>query len=374
MGGQKGHLPRALTLEVAPKRLPDLKKNKKIFEVPDPLDPGADRFRVHDMELKEEWQDEEFPRPLPEATAEESEEDCPGDSRSAPPNTLELCGNRHMRKRLPAPAMSFNLDRSDGSLRSGEGSIRSTEIADQTLDDDFDFDIDDLETPSGSEQYEVPESGPEFEWEDDLPRARGSDSSSAADKLGEGIVTDMEDQEGRKWRIFLMGGQEHKVDMTAIEPYKKVISHGGYYGDGLNAVIMFASCYLPASSIRDYQYIMDNLFRYIIGTLEVMVAENYMLVYLNGATPRSKIPTMGWIKQCYQTIDRRLKKNLKALIIVHPTWYVKAVMAIIRPFISSKFGRKVQFMNSLWELSQLISLDQVHIPECIRQLDQDLNG
>ncbi|XP_069505871.1 bcl-2/adenovirus E1B 19 kDa-interacting protein 2-like protein isoform X5 [Ambystoma mexicanum] len=291
MGGQKGHLPRALTLEVAPKRLPDLKKNKKIFEVPDPLDPGADRFRVHDMELKEEWQDEEFPRPLPEATAEESEEDCPGDSRS-----------------------------------------------------------------------------------DDLPRARGSDSSSAADKLGEGIVTDMEDQEGRKWRIFLMGGQEHKVDMTAIEPYKKVISHGGYYGDGLNAVIMFASCYLPASSIRDYQYIMDNLFRYIIGTLEVMVAENYMLVYLNGATPRSKIPTMGWIKQCYQTIDRRLKKNLKALIIVHPTWYVKAVMAIIRPFISSKFGRKVQFMNSLWELSQLISLDQVHIPECIRQLDQDLNG
>ncbi|XP_069505870.1 bcl-2/adenovirus E1B 19 kDa-interacting protein 2-like protein isoform X4 [Ambystoma mexicanum] len=313
MGGQKGHLPRALTLEVAPKRLPDLKKNKKIFEVPDPLDPGADRFRVHDMELKEEWQDEEFPRPLPEATAEESEEDCPGDSRSAPPNTLELCGNRHMRKRLPAPAMSFNLDRSDGSLRSGEGSIRSTEIADQTLDDDFDFDIDDLETPSGSEQYEVPESGPEFEWE-------------------------------------------------------------GYYGDGLNAVIMFASCYLPASSIRDYQYIMDNLFRYIIGTLEVMVAENYMLVYLNGATPRSKIPTMGWIKQCYQTIDRRLKKNLKALIIVHPTWYVKAVMAIIRPFISSKFGRKVQFMNSLWELSQLISLDQVHIPECIRQLDQDLNG
>lgn len=358
-----------------------LQRNRKIFEVQDPLDPGADRFQIHDMELKEEWQDEEFPRPLPEATSEEADEDSPGDNRSVPPNTLELCGNRHMRKRLLAPALSLNLDRSEGSLRSGEGSLRSIggstrsgDIADQTLDDDFDFNIDDLETPSGSEQFDIPESGPEFDWEDDLPRARGPDGGAGADKLGEGIVRDMEDQDGRKWRIFMMSGQEHKVDMTAIEPYKKVISHGGYYGDGLNAVIMFASCYLPASSIRDYQYIMDNLFRYIIGTLEVMVAENYMLVYLNGATPRSKIPTMGWLKQCYQTIDRRLKKNLKALIIVHPTWYVKAIMAIIRPFISSKFGRKVQFMNSLWELSQLISLDHVHIPECIRQLDQELNG
>lgn len=34
----------------------------------------------------------------------------------------------------------------------------------------------------------------------------------------------------------------------------------GYYGDGLNAIIIFSGCYLPDRSRRDYQYVMDNLF------------------------------------------------------------------------------------------------------------------
>lgn len=34
----------------------------------------------------------------------------------------------------------------------------------------------------------------------------------------------------------------------------------GYYGEGLNAIIVFAACYLPDSSCDDYAYIMENLF------------------------------------------------------------------------------------------------------------------
>uniref|UniRef100_A0A8C3SJQ2 CRAL-TRIO domain-containing protein n=1 Tax=Chelydra serpentina TaxID=8475 RepID=A0A8C3SJQ2_CHESE len=173
-----------------------------------------------------------------------------------------------------------------------------------------------------------------FPSADELPRARRLDSSLFEEKLSEGRMVDVEDKDGRKWRIFLTDEREQKVDLSVVEPYKRVISHGGYYGEGLNAIILFASCYLPHSSIPDYQYVMEHLFRYIIGTLEVMVAESYILVCLNGATLRSQIPSFGWIKQCYRTIDRRLRKNLKAMIIVHPTWYVKALMAVIRPFLS----------------------------------------
>ncbi|KAE8588579.1 hypothetical protein XENTR_v10022619 [Xenopus tropicalis] len=232
---------------------------------------------IDDMELKEEWQDEDFPRPLPEAVTEEELESS------------------------------------------------------------------------------------EYSQSDDLPKAKGMESSACS----ESRVTDMEDQDGRKWRIFLMG--EHKVDMTAIEPYKQVISHGGYYGEGLNAVIVFASCYLPQDSIPDYQYVLNNLFRYIIGTLDLMVADDYMLVYLNGATPRCKIPPISWIKRCYQATGRRLKKNLKSVLILHPTWYVKALLAITRPFISSKFWKKVKFMSSIEDLSLEVSLEQIHIPDCIRE-------
>lgn len=125
-------------------------------------------------------------------------------------------------------------------------------------------------------------------------------------------------------------------------------STAGYYGDGLNAIIVFAVCFMPESNQPNYRYIMDNLFkwvfvwipsalwvnveepslmlfsycRYVIGTLELLVAENYMIVYLNGATSRKKMPTVGWLRKCYQQIDRRwvtvvmaLKARRKSMVV-----------------------------------------------------------
>lgn len=35
----------------------------------------------------------------------------------------------------------------------------------------------------------------------------------------------------------------------------------GYYGDGMNAIILFTSCYLPENTVENYKYVMENLFR-----------------------------------------------------------------------------------------------------------------
>lgn len=45
--------------------------------------------------------------------------------------------------------------------------------------------------------------------------------------------------------------------------------------------------------------------RYIVGTLDLMVSENYILVYLCGMAPRNKMPAIKWLRQCYTSIDRR---------------------------------------------------------------------
>lgn len=47
------------------------------------------------------------------------------------------------------------------------------------------------------------------------------------------------------------------------------------------------------------------LIRYVVSSLELLVAEDYMIVYLNGATPRRKMPGISWLKRCYQMIDRK---------------------------------------------------------------------
>ncbi|MBN3300016.1 BNIP2 protein, partial [Amia calva] len=251
-------------------------------------------------------------------------------------------------------------------------------------DDDFDINLEDLDTPSDSESWTFPESTHDLEWEDDLPRmgrergARGAKAMGAEGGAGAStpvmehaetghLDVDEVDSQGRKWRLFHIAGQEYHVNMSVLEPYLRVLSHGGYYDDGLNAIIVFSSCYLPENSIEDYEYVMDNLFRYIIGTLDLMVSENYIIVYLNGMSPRNKMPSIKWLRQCYLTIDRRLRKNLKGLLVVHPSWYIKALITIIKPFISVKFSRKLRFMNSLRELGEFIPMEHVQVPDCIRQ-------
>ncbi|KAK0134778.1 Protein prune 2 [Merluccius polli] len=168
------------------------------------------------------------------------------------------------------------------------------------------------------------------------------------------------------WRSVAIGDQEHRVDMKCIEPYRRVVSHGGYYGDQ-NAIIVFAACFLPDSNCENYNYVMENLFLYVISTLEQMVAEDYMIVYLNGATPRRRMPGFSWMKKCYQMIDRRLKKNLKLFIIVHPSWFIRTVLGLTRPFISYKFSSKIRYVHSLAALWALVPMESVHIPASIVQ-------
>ncbi|XP_037830143.1 caytaxin isoform X3 [Kryptolebias marmoratus] len=285
-------------------------------------------LRMENMEVKDEWQDEDFPRPLPEYG--DMDPSCGlTDNRVSPPNSLQVSppggggvSSSHRKLRtLVAPEMNLSLDQSEGSL-----------LSDDFLDtpDDLDINVDDMDTPDETDSLEFITNGNDLEWEDDTPVA--SAKAGPADGLGV-AGEDGNANSGRLWRTVLIGEQEHRIDMQIIRPYLRVITHGGYYGEGLNAIIVFSACYLPDSSCSDYHYIMENLFLYVVSSLEMLVAEDYLIIYMNGATPRSKMPGISWLKKCYQMIDRRLRKNLKSLVITHPTWFIRTVLAISRPFI-----------------------------------------
>ncbi|XP_069480526.1 BCL2/adenovirus E1B 19 kDa protein-interacting protein 2 isoform X2 [Ambystoma mexicanum] len=330
-------------------QLSDQEKSSGSLERQESVATTEARLRMEGVELKEEWQDEDFPRPLPEDDQIEDFLCASGRECQSVENHLEVNGNARSRKKLSAPNISLTLDRSDGSVLS------------EDLEESGDLDLDDMDTPS--------ENSNEFEWEDDLPKPKTTEILQK-DSIPEYTAAE-EKEDGRRWRLFRIGDQDHRVDMTAIEPYKKVISHGGYYGDGLNAIIVFAVCFMPDSGQPNYRYLMENLFKYVIGTLEMLVAENYMMVYLNGATTRRKMPSLGWLRKCYQQIDRRLRKNLKALIIVHPSWFIRTLLAVTRPFISSKFSQKIKYVFSLVELAEIIPMEYVSIPECIKQYEEE---
>ena len=59
----------------------------------------------------------------------------------------------------------------------------------------------------------------------------------------------------------------------------------------------------------------------------------------------------------------RYKKNLKTLYLVHPTNFIRVVWNFFKPIISVKFGRKVQYVNYLHELTSSMALEQIPIPK-----------
>ncbi|KAJ8004872.1 hypothetical protein DPEC_G00140810 [Dallia pectoralis] len=339
---------------------------------------------IQDMELREEWQDEEFPRPLPEdahSPIGEQETTENNGNGQGPPTSLALSGNPMRKKRLVAPTLSLNLSHTDSvdhSVKSGDTGYSAAALSPDEDDTELDINLEALETPSDSESCNFPDSMHELEWEDDLPRlGRGKDralSTSVTERAEMGsLELDQVDGRGRRWRHFCVAEQEYNVDMSVLEPYLQVLSHGGYYGEPVNAIILFSSCYLPENTVENYEYVMDNLFRYIVGTLDLMVSENYVMVYLCSMAPRNKMPAIKWLRQCYSSIDRRLRKDLKGLFVVHPAWYIKALITVVKPFISEKFSRKIRFIPSLQELSEYIPMEHLQIPDCIREYDMKRN-
>ncbi|XP_030593421.1 uncharacterized protein LOC115785741 [Archocentrus centrarchus] len=288
------------------------------------------------------------------ASSEGTTEDV--DNREDQPSSADISGGSNQRRKLAAPPMNVSLDRSEGSPLSED----TLDTEDDTLDtgDDLDVNLDELDTPDEADSLEFNRRGDSEE----SVLAAGAASSDPGHKAVE---------ESRLWRSVVIGEQEHRIDMKCIEPYKRVISHGGYYAEQ-KAIIVFAACFLPDSNCDNYNYVMENLFLYVISTLELMVAEDYIIVYLNGATPRRRMPGFTWMKRCYQMIDRRLKKNLKMFIIVHPSWFIRTLLGITRPFISSKFSSKIKYVHSLQELGEIIPMEYVHIPHSIVKLDTEL--
>ncbi|XP_043089395.1 caytaxin [Puntigrus tetrazona] len=305
-------------------------------------------LRMENMEVKDEWQDDDFPRPLPEDGDLDGLTDDTAHHAALTADHMDSV--RQKRRTLIAPDINLSLDKSEGSL-----------LSDDFLEtpDDLDINVDDIDTPDDDSLGSLNNAN-ELEWEDDTPVAS---AKGPGGEEGDGA--------GRLWRTVIIGDQEHRIDMQVIRPYLRVVTHGGYYGEGLNAIIVFAACYLPDSGCTDYNYIMENLFLYVISSLELLVAEDYMIIYLNGATPRRRMPGISWLKRCYQMIERRLRKNLKSLIIAHPSWFIRTVLAISRPFISVKFMEKIRYVQSLEELAQMVPMEHVQIPECVLQCDDE---
>ncbi|XP_067945590.1 rho GTPase-activating protein 8-like isoform X2 [Watersipora subatra] len=130
-------------------------------------------------------------------------------------------------------------------------------------------------------------------------------------------------------------------------------------------VVVFSACKLPPHDIIDHK----KLLGYLKHTLDQYVENDYTLVYFHYGLSKRNKPSYNWLLQAYKEFDRKYKKNMKALYIVHPTTFIKVLWNILRPFLSAKFGKKIMYVNYLHELGSHVNLHQLNIPEAVKDHD-----
>lgn len=135
-------------------------------------------------------------------------------------------------------------------------------------------------------------------------------------------------------------------------------------------VIVFNACRMPPQHQLDHH----KLLMYLKATLDQYVESDYTLIYFHHGLTSENKPSLGWLRDAYREFDRKYKKNIKALYIVHPTMFIRTLLILFKPLISFKFGRKINYVNYLSELEDVVKCDQLIIPARVREYDNKLRA
>ncbi|EAL66631.1 RhoGAP domain-containing protein [Dictyostelium discoideum AX4] len=125
-------------------------------------------------------------------------------------------------------------------------------------------------------------------------------------------------------------------------------------------IIVIIASHLP---VREMD--MERVLLYTISIMDPVVEEEYVLVYVHTNMNNSNKPSMAWMKKVYTIFNRKYKKNLKGLYIVHPTTWIKFTLGIFKHFLSSKFWKKLTYIDDLGELFKTFPREQLALPNAI---------
>uniref|UniRef100_A0A1I7YEW9 Rho GTPase-activating protein 1 n=1 Tax=Steinernema glaseri TaxID=37863 RepID=A0A1I7YEW9_9BILA len=146
----------------------------------------------------------------------------------------------------------------------------------------------------------------------------------------------------------------------------EVIADGDRVGRPI--IVIFAYRF-PSNKTFDHQ----KFLRFLQFTLDKVVDLDYTIVYFHYGLRSNNKPPLKWLIQAYQMLDRRYKKNLKRLYLVHPTRFIRIAWRVFQPFISMKFERKMQYVNFLHELDNELRVEQLNLPQPIVDHDATLS-
>ncbi|KAJ3105358.1 hypothetical protein HK100_003906 [Physocladia obscura] len=132
------------------------------------------------------------------------------------------------------------------------------------------------------------------------------------------------------------------------------------------SILVLVSCFLPDPNVTNY----DDLLQLSIDEMgrTAQVEHGYVLVaFSSGSRYR---PSMAWVMKAYKQLERKFRKNLKKLYIVHPSPWLKLMMQVMGPVVSPKFRHKIEWVHNIAVLEQFLPVENIKIPEIVLDIDK----
>ncbi|KAJ1739825.1 hypothetical protein LPJ78_004270 [Coemansia sp. RSA 989] len=149
------------------------------------------------------------------------------------------------------------------------------------------------------------------------------------------------EEQFRNWRRkALEEDSSRAADTLTYDAFKTAVMQGNDSGRLLNYVnssvifqagvdyeskpmLVFCACNMPNPKQVDY----DRLLNLIIFRLDEFVENDYTVVLLtSGATHN---PSWHWMSQAYRRLDRKYRKNVKNVYVVHPSMWSKLIFQVL---------------------------------------------
>ncbi|XP_070557590.1 protein prune homolog 2-like [Ptychodera flava] len=222
---------------------------------------------------------------------------------------------------------------------------------------------------SDDDSWSDVECNDDFAWDDYIPLSTLSDDTDALEMLTEEVKQDDE-----HYQTVKLGEKLYHIDLNVVKQYKGIISYGGTLETDNTAIFTISGHDLPQRQKKSphYVYTMENLFLHAIITVDILSTAGYILVYFCGRS-RKTLPPVWWLKKMYAILDKRLRKSVSKIYVVHPSFWMKAALKVVQPFMNSKLIHKIQMVQSLAELKKLVPMEFMYTPEEAITLDGEIN-
>ncbi|XP_039290459.1 protein GDAP2 homolog isoform X2 [Nilaparvata lugens] len=166
---------------------------------------------------------------------------------------------------------------------------------------------------------------------------------------------------------------ERLLRRAKTEDLSEVSGIGCLYQSGVDRfgrpVIVFVGKWFRFKDIN-----LDKALLYLIYLLDPLVKSDYIITYFHTLTSNHNYPSFNWLREVYNILPYKYKKNLKAFYVIHPTFWTKMMTWWFTTFMAPAIKQKVQSLPGVEYLYSAMSPDQLEIPAFITEYDMTING